>query len=213
MPTQNDILLHGFPSSGKSSKAAYFQQKFAVLPEVGFHAFDFNPTPRDFEYLSVTGMIHRLRQYILDHELQNPLLIGSSMGALVALHYTAWFGGVARLLLLAPALVYMMFDENERRAWERDGMIEVEHFGFERTLPLRYDMQIDGERYQAPIPPPAPCLIIHGRQDDVVPFALSQEYAVTHPEQVELVPVDSGHRLNEHLDLIWEYVNSFLLAS
>ena len=61
------LYLHGFTSSGRSTKARYFRDKFEAFPQVEFHAIDFNPTPKDFEYVTTTGRINRLRQYVLDH--------------------------------------------------------------------------------------------------------------------------------------------------
>ncbi len=97
------IYLHGFASSAGGRKPDYLRHRLADWPNVSFHALDFSPTPLDFEYLTITGMINRLRQYILDWELTNFSLIGSSMGGLVALNYAHRFPGVNRLLLLSPA--------------------------------------------------------------------------------------------------------------
>jgi predicted esterase YcpF (UPF0227 family) len=71
---------HGFASSAGSRNAQYLRPRLAERSDVTFHAVEFSPTPADFEYLTVTGMINRLRQYILDRELTDVCLIGSSMG-------------------------------------------------------------------------------------------------------------------------------------
>ena len=205
------ILLHGFPSSGNSSKARYFQERFEGVQRAEFHSFDFNPSPRDFEYLTITGMINRLRQYILDHNLTNVRIIGSSMGALVGIHYSAWFGEVERMLLLAPSLSYAEFEEEKRQDWEEEGIMQVVHFGFDLVLPLRYAMNVDGFQYQNPIAPSVPTMIVHGKRDDVVPIESSRAYTAAYPQVVELVEVDSNHRLKDQMDKIWEYVVSFLL--
>jgi pimeloyl-ACP methyl ester carboxylesterase len=104
------IYLHGFASSANGRKAQYLRPLLGALPAVAFHAVEFSPTPADFEYLTITGMINRLRQYILDHKLDSVSLIGSSMGGLVALNYAHRFHGVTRLLLLSPALTYISGD-------------------------------------------------------------------------------------------------------
>ncbi len=58
MPELRPILfLHGFASSGRSTKARYFGRKFKALPQVEYYAIDFNPTPKDFEYVTTTGLI------------------------------------------------------------------------------------------------------------------------------------------------------------
>lgn len=202
MTKQTVILLHGFASSGNSGKAQFLREKFKALPHVDFQAFDFNPTPTDFEYMTITGMINRLRQFLVDRPQARLVLVGSSMGALVGLNYAHRFGRVSRLLLLAPALSYF------GKMGEAD--IRVFHFGFNREVPLRADFDRDGALYAQPVPPPAPVTIIHGRHDDVVPIANSRRYAAQYPDQVQLIDVDSGHRLSDQLDLIWEHLRAAL---
>jgi pimeloyl-ACP methyl ester carboxylesterase len=215
MDKQTILLLHGFASSGQSTKARYLREKSKALPQVEFHATDFNPTPKDFEYVTVTGLINRLRQYILDQHLENVSLIGSSLGGLIALHYAHRFGGVERMLLLAPGLFWLSggLAEEGLEQWEKAGVAPVFHYAFERELPVRYDLQVDGLRYLEPVPPAIPIIIIHGRNDDVVPIDHSRKYAANFPDKVQLIEVDADHDLNGHLELIWEHVQSFLLGT
>jgi uncharacterized protein len=206
------IFLHGFASSGQGTKAQFLRQKCQALPDVDFHAFDFNPTPRDFEFMTVTGMINRLRQTILDRQLENVRLIGSSMGALVALNYAHRFGHVKNLLLLAPALAYRFgIDRTEAKQWQEAGTGPVFHFAFEKEVPLRYEFEEDGLKYAQPVPPPVKMLIVHGRSDDILPIQNSRNYAAAFPEQVQIIEVASDHRLNDQLDLIWQHVATFSL--
>ncbi len=200
------IYLHGFASSAGGRKAQYLRPRLAERSGVTFHAVEFSPTPADFEYLTITGMINRLRQYILDHALTEVSLIGSSMGGLVGLNYAHRFGGVAHLLLLAPALTYL---SGEREGlsldqWEAEGVGELFHYGFNRPVRLRYDLEIDGRFYQTTPPPPAPITIIHGTEDEVVPVAASRDYARAYPDQVQLIEVTAGHDINGRLPLVWE---------
>jgi hypothetical protein len=117
------------------------------------------------------------------------------------------------MLLLAPALTYLAdkYTEAELQHWQREGTIDVAHYAFEQDAPLRYDYHLDGLRYLQPVPPPAPTMIIHGRNDEVIPIENSRRYVATYLEQTQLVEVDSDHRLNDQLDLIWQQVRSFLL--
>ena len=213
------LHLHGFASSARSTKAQFFRGKFEALPQLDFHAIDFNPTPRDFEYLTVTGMINRLRQYVLDHDLGTVCVIGSSLGGLIGLNYAhrfggQRFGGVDKMLLLAPALSWLSggLTEGELGHWEEAGVAPVFHYAFEKEIPLRHDLQVDGLRYLQPVPPPAPILIVHGRDDDSVPIANSRKYAAEFPDRVQLIEVDADHDLNDHLPFIWDRAWSFLLA-
>jgi pimeloyl-ACP methyl ester carboxylesterase len=196
-----------------STKARFFQERFDRLPDVLFHAINFNPTPRDFETMTVTGQINRLRQYLLDHGLDHVSLIGSSFGGLIALHFAHRFGGVARMLLLAPAVTWLSggLSKHALQQWEEVGAAEIFHPAFDREVPIRYDLHRDGLRYLDPVPLAAPALIIHGRQDGTVPIAHSRRYVEAFPDDAKLVEVEADHDLNPLLDLIWDYVQSFLL--
>lgn len=208
------LYLHGFTSSGQSTKARYFRKRFKAF-QVEFHAVDFNPTPRDFEYVTTTGLINRLRQYVLDHHLGNINIIGSSYGGLIALHYAHRFGGVEKMLLLAPGLSWLSggLEEKELEQWKKAGAAPVFHSAFEKEIPVRYDLQVDGLCYLEPIPPAVPITIVHGQDDETVPIGPIRVYAADFPDSVHLIEVDADHDLNGHLELIWEYAQSFLLGT
>jgi pimeloyl-ACP methyl ester carboxylesterase len=207
------LLVHGFASSGQSTKATFFQTRLKPLAWVEFHAIDMHPTALDFEYTTITGQINRLRQYILDHDLESLCLIGSSLGGLVSLHYAHRFGGVERMLLLAPMTVVHRAwgPEEELDHWKKAGAVPVFHYAFQRELPLRYAFHSDGLLYRQPVPPAAPALIVHGRNDDAVPADDSRAYAAAFADRVRLIEVDAGHDLNDHLPFIWEQGTRFLL--
>ncbi len=207
------IHLHGFASSSGSTKAQYLKEKLGSYPEIDFYPFEFCPTPKDFEFMTVTGMISRLRQYLLDYPSGPFYLIGSSIGAMVALHYAHRYGQVNRMLLLAPALVHpaATMDQEDFPEGNHDSTFLIHHYAFKKDLPFRYAYFYDGLYYLEPPPPPVPILIIHGRSDEVVPIAHSQDYAARH-DQADLITVDSGHQLNDQLPTIWEQVRSFLLG-
>ena len=76
---------------------------------------------------------------------------------------------------------------------------------------LRSALDVDGRLYQISPPPPAPIHIIHGTQDEVVPVEDSRQYAARYP-QVQLTEVEAGHDINDHLNMVWEVVESFLLT-
>ena len=213
MEQQAILFLHGFASSAQSTKARYFREKLKAFPQVEFHAIDFNPTPTDFEYVTTTGRINRLRQYTLDHHLGNVSIIGSSYGGLIALHYAHRFGGVEKMLLLAPGLTWLSggLSDKQLEQWEKAGAAPVSHSAFGKEVPIRYDLQVDGLRYLEPVPPASPVIIIHGHNDKTVPIEPSRAYAAEFPDSVRLIEVDADHDLNGHLEFIWEYVQSFLL--
>jgi pimeloyl-ACP methyl ester carboxylesterase len=207
------LFLHGFASSAGSTKSCYLAERLGALPGAEFHALDMNPAPADFEYMTTTGAINRLRQYVLDQGLGPLNLIGSSYGGLIALHYAHRFGGVEKLLLLAPGLRWLSggLSQEELAHWQEAGIVPVYHFAFERELPLRYDLQTDGLSYLEPVPPATPTLIIHGQRDTTVPTEDSRRYTAQYSKSVRLIEIDADHDLNGHLEFIWEHVQSFLL--
>jgi uncharacterized protein len=95
--------------------------------------------------------------------------------------------------------------------WEADGVGELFHYGFNRPVRLRYDLEVDGRFYQTL--PPAPITIIHGMEDEVMPIAASREYARTFPGQVQLIEVVAGHDINAHLPLVWQTLRQVCLAA
>jgi pimeloyl-ACP methyl ester carboxylesterase len=151
---------------------------------------------------------------VVDHHLGEFSVIGSSYGGLIALHYAHRFGGIEKMLLLAPGLRWLSggLSEEELEQWEEAGALPVLHYGFEKEIPIRYDLQADGIRYLEFISPPAPILIIHGCNDTKVPTDHSRKYAADFPDRVGLVEVNADHDLNGHLPFIWEHVQSFLLS-
>jgi pimeloyl-ACP methyl ester carboxylesterase len=214
MPDRTIVFLHGFASSERSRKILYLRQKLEAFPEVRFHAIDFNPTPTDFQYMTTTGLVNRLRQYTVDRALEPFSIIGSSYGGLIAVQYAHRFGSVERMLLLAPGLRWLSggLPKEQLRAWEKAGAVPVFHEGFQAEIPVQYDLQIDGLQYLEPVPPTCPVVIIHGNHDTTVPINDSRAYASKYPHKVKLVEVDADHDLNNHLPFIWGYVQSFLLG-
>jgi hypothetical protein len=190
------------------------RDKLNAWPKVEFHAIDFNPTPKDFEFMTTTGLIDRLRQYVLDRQLSVFSLIGSSYGGLIAIHYAQRFGGVESMLLLAPGLRWLSggLSSSQLQAWKQAGVAPIPHPAFKPEVTVRYDLQVDGLRYLEPVPPAVPMTIIHGSNDETVPIDDSRQYARQYPDQVQLIEVEADHDLNGHLDLIWEYVKSSLLG-
>jgi pimeloyl-ACP methyl ester carboxylesterase len=163
--------------------------------------------------MTTTGLINRVRQYVLDHALERISIIGSSYGGLIALQYAHRFGGVEKMLLLAPALTWLSggLDEEALAGWKQTGVAPVYHYAFERELPVRYDLQADGLGYLEPVPPAAPTTIIHGYNDKTVPIEPSRTYVADFADLVHLIEIDADHDLNDHLDYVWRYVQFFLL--
>ncbi len=211
---QRFIYLHGFCSSPVGRKARYFKDAFekkgvdVAMPDLNL--------PR-FVDLTIRRQIGAVRQLVEGAD-SNVTLIGSSMGAMVALHYAAQFGGVEKLVLMAPALALAA---NLRRrhgeqmilAWRDNGYIEVPHYGYGTSEPIAYALYDDLLRYDSfSVDIAVPTLVLQGKQDELCPVADAERFARDR-ENVRLELFDADHRMHEQLDAIWTEMSAFLESS
>jgi len=201
---KNLIYLHGFASNDKAFKAIFLKNKLADYHEVSFHIPNFNTDIQDFKYKTISGMIGRLRQYILSKEIDNPYLIASSLSGIVALNYFTRFSSVEGLLLLAPMTRFLrLFSKAEEKAWKDNGKTLVDT-AFAKNVELCYQFVKDGENYLKWLAPPMNTMIIHGKNDEVVAIGESQAYA--REFDVGLLELNSNHSLadKDSLSAIWQ---------
>ncbi len=212
MTQRKIIFLHGFGVLGglNNGKAQFFDQKFKQLNAASLYCIDFNPTAKDFEFHTITGMIARLRQFILYHGFDSVHLIGSSQGANVALNYAHRYGGVEKLILLAPELFYDSYSTDKQlREWQELVSVPVFHYGFGEKLALNFAHHQDGLRYTNAPQPPAPILMIHGLNDTAIPIDRSRKYAASHSQKVKLIEVDDDHFLKNSTQVVWQQTLMF----
>ena len=205
------FYLHGFASSAKSSKAAYFARKLAPN---ALHAPDFNEP--DFASLTITRMIEQTGA-AMDAAGPGPAtLIGSSLGGFVALQAAKrWPGRVTRLVLLAPAVDL----RPERLAelgnrtideWRATGALDIFHFGYGRVMKLGFGLYTDAEQYDAlSLRLDLPVDVFQGLRDDAVSPQTVQRWAAERPN-VTLHMLDDDHQLHSSLDHIWAHIGGFL---
>lgn len=209
--SQKYIYLHGFASSPQSRKALFLKEKFA-LQGITLEIPDLNQN--DFSHLSLTRQIAQTAS--LFNSSQNPVtIIGSSFGGLTATWLAQQYTQVQRLVLLAPAFGFPSswfdrFDEAELTHWQETGYKDIYHYGEQKALPLHYEFLLDGKRYPLQeLKRSLPTLIIHGKNDAVVPVEVSQQYSQTH-SQCQLVVLNSDHGLNDKQDIIWQEIWRFI---
>ncbi len=214
------FYLHGFASSPQSSKAVFLASRFESLGLV-FKCPDLNGP--DFSTLTVTRMVEQMEHEIQDAPEGPVVLIGSSLGAFVALHVasraaehdkSALERPIESLVLLAPAVeVDLQADPEigpQVRSWRDTNRLDVFHYALGEMRHLEYAMFEDAERYKSvPIRIAVPTLIIQGRGDDTIDPAVVQAFAAGRPN-VTLHMVDDGHQLTNSLEEIWRDVSSFL---
>jgi pimeloyl-ACP methyl ester carboxylesterase len=159
----------------------------------------------DFTALTMTGWVERAAAAVaaVPDDGRPVLIVGSSLGGWTAATIAArGMPRVAAALLIAPAFGFTerwteRLGPDGIARWRRDGAFPFFHYGQQRELPLGVGF-LDSCAGLAGWPP-APacrCAIIHGRQDETVPWQASLEWTRRHPA-VELHAVNGDHRLTE----------------
>ena len=83
----------------------------------------------------------------------------------------------------------------------------MSHYRLPGRPPWRLGFRGDGGGREEGVPPAAPAVIIHSRDDNIVPVAGSRAYAERFPDRVRLLELKSaGHDMNEPLPTSWEQV-------
>jgi pimeloyl-ACP methyl ester carboxylesterase len=206
------LYLHGFASSAGSRKAGYFAGQLRSRG-IELRCPDFNEP--DFESLTMTRMIDQTAGLLA--ELAQPVvLIGSSLGALVAIHTAARLpDSVDRLVLLAPAV---MFSAGAGKAlgaervaqWRTSGTLDVFHFAYGARRLLNYSFYEDGLRYHVlDVALRQPTLIFQGRRDESVDYRDVERFAAGQP-RVKLTLLEDDHQLMASLPRIWSDMVEFL---
>ena len=195
------VYLHGFASGPDSQKAQYFRRQFAGC---GIELEIPDLAEGDFENLTISGQLRVVERAAAGEPVT---VMGSSMGGYLAALYAARHREVERVVLMAPAFGFARrwaatLGEETLQKWRRTGFLEMYHYGENRPANVSYKLIEDGERYEDYPDFSQPALIFHGRHDDTVPVAYSQEFAATHPN-AQLEVLDSDHELLDVLDRMW----------
>jgi pimeloyl-ACP methyl ester carboxylesterase len=205
-PVGQVIYLHGFASSPASSKATRFQRELAAR-KIPFACPDFNEPA--FETLTVTRMLEQTEAAI-ERATAPVALVGSSLGAFVAVHAAARerSGKVDRLVLLAPALDFggnrlRQLGEHGIDEWRQTGHLRVFHYASETYRDVGFALYEDAAGYDAfQVQLPQPSLIFQGRRDASVDPLMVERWAAERAN-VDLRLVDDDHQLTASVDLIW----------
>ncbi len=204
------IYLHGFASSPDSAKAQYIGDRLAEY-NINWKIPDLNLG--DFYHLTITRQINQVKgEFPTDDDPVT--LIGSSLGGLTACYIAQQYPQVQRLVLLAPAFGFLshwlpkLGDEQVQR-WEKEKSLMVYHYGEQGQLPLSYNFITDASHYQEEtLQRPIPTLILHGKNDDVIPIQASRDFAQKRP-WVELREFDSDHLLGNVMPQNWQAIQGF----
>jgi pimeloyl-ACP methyl ester carboxylesterase len=206
------FYLHGFASGAGSTKAAYFGERLRGL-NVPFETPDFNQP--DFSTLTITRMLDQLRAAVARRE--GPVtLIGSSLGGTLAILAADRLAArVARVVLLAPAVMFAkpghhLLPPERVEEWRRRGELPFFHYGYGEERMLKFAFYEDSMRhdpFDARLEQPA--LIFQGLRDASVDYRTVEQFARSRPN-VTLSLLDDDHQLTASLPRIWEGVQEFL---
>jgi pimeloyl-ACP methyl ester carboxylesterase len=202
------IYLHGFASSPQSSKAQFFRKRFA---EKGLALEIPTLDGGDFTHLTITGQLEVVDALVAS---EPAILFGSSLGGYLAALYAARHANIEKLVLLAPAFQFpsrwrQRYSPEVIARWQRDGSVPVFHYGYNREVPLDYQLMEDSLKYEDEPEFSQPALVLHGSHDPVVPASISTGYAASHAN-VTLRLFDSGHELTDVLEDLWAETLDFL---
>jgi pimeloyl-ACP methyl ester carboxylesterase len=209
------LYLHGFASGPSSTKAWYLERHFA---EIGYelHVPDLNLG--DFSRTTLSKQLDFLANLITELRQENPeakvVVLGSSLGGLLAVLLAARVPEVNQLVLLAPAFGFgqRILDNlgtDQVALWHSSGQRMFYHYGYRQEMQLPYEFLVDALQHDENVlTRPVPTLIIHGEHDEVVPACLSVTYAKNRPH-VQLEVVRSDHALTDQLQFIWAEVLRF----
>jgi uncharacterized protein len=231
--------LHGFASSPRSKKAAYLAEQLRAYG-LALRCPDFNEP--DFASLTMTRMLERLASDIAALDLpslanampveaspkrrssdarakadrQPIVLIGSSLGAVVAIHAAARMADrIDRLVLLAPAVMFpsdapKVLGAERVARWQATGTLDVFHHADGGMRPLNYRFYEDSVQYDALVADVRqPTLILQGVRDESVDYRVVEQFAAARPN-MQLTLLDDEHQLMASLPRIWNDTAAFL---
>jgi pimeloyl-ACP methyl ester carboxylesterase len=207
------IYLHGFASSPASSRAQRFGRELTARG-VGFSCPDFNVP--EFETLTVTRMLEQTETAIAAGGDGPTALVGSSLGAFVAVLAAARDEEtrIDRLVLLAPALDFggnrlRQLGAHGIEEWRTRGTLPIFHYAHNTTREVGYALYEDAAQYDAhALTLRLPILAFQGTRDSSVDPAMVQAWCASRPS-VDLRMVDDDHQLTASMELIWAKSEAF----
>jgi len=215
-PVRHVIYLHGFASSPASGKAERFRTALQARG-VGYTCPDLNEPA--FETLTTSRMLAQVREIVAGIPAGPVALVGSSLGAFVAVlaANADTTGRIDRLVLMAPALDFggnrlTHLGTHPVEEWKLAGSLTVFHYADECERRIGYALYEDAGQYDAlTLPSTRPTLVFQGTEDDVVSPSMVKAWAADRP-LVDLRLLPDGHQLSTSIHTILMESLEFLCA-
>lgn len=207
----NYLYLHGFCSGKNSYKGSYLRQNFA---DIGKTLVTPDLNGDDFSRMTLSSQINIIQQ-VTNNTKGDITLMGSSMGAYLAVLFAQLQPRVTRLMLIAPAFHFATryLEKLDRRAlerWQQERYLAVFHYGYQEYRKLHYDIVDDARHHeQQPLDRQIPALIFHGLNDTSVDYRLSIDYMGTN-KLARLMLLNSDHQMADSVSTIWQGTRQFL---
>ena len=208
------FYLHGFASGPSSAKAKLFSEK---LRQLGVQVVVPDLNQPAFEEMTLTSQLQVIESCARSANPETDFtIVGSSMGGLLATIFAQARPSVKALILLAPGFELLerwkqWLGEAGMEKWQRDGVIPIYHYSFEREMPLNYGFLEDARKYDSDnLRVNIPTLVFHGTKDTVVPLASSLRFCRRNPEVAQLVELKDDHQLLRSAPAIWSTTQAFL---
>jgi uncharacterized protein len=204
------IYLHGFASSPRSTKAAYFRERLA---RAGHVARVPDLEEGDFQGLTITRQLAVVRREIARCP-GDLAIIGSSMGGYLAVLAANEEPRIRRLVLMAPAIDMqaqweVRYGAEQLASWKAKGVAPTFHHAHGEERLIGYGLYQDLSRYDPAPSVRIPALAFMGRQDQTVAPSAVERWAAQNPS-VRLRWLNSGHELVDQLETIWIESAAFL---
>ena len=198
------LFAHGLEGSPNGSKPTWMKESLGweiICPEMSNNGW------------TIADQTEVIAKAITENE-DVDIIMGSSYGGLAIANASERFAERnLRLVLLAPAFGLA---ENFRSIVGAQGLIEWEntgsrayfHHGFGHEVEFGWDFITSADEMSWPTLHHR-TIILHGRQDDIVPIESSRKVSESN-ELVQLIEVEDGHRLADSLYFIPVAVQRFL---
>ncbi len=194
------VYLHGFASSPRATKAVAIA---GALRERGVTVDVPDLNRPSFGALTYRAMLDAVEALVPDGD--RVVLVGSSLGGYIATRFAQLHPDrVERLVLLAPAFDLVarwreLLGDDAFALWEKKGAFFFPDAEDEPT-PVHWGLVQDALRHPAVPAFSCSALILHGRDDAIVPLESSQ--ALVGQPGVTLVELDDDHDLLASLDTV-----------